>query len=134
MSIKLFARARDKKSGRTAHCSDCQKKAREGLDERSRTEKKLRRFGLTWAEYQAMIKKQKNLCAICKRPEDESYSSARQKMYGPKPLSIDHCHTTGSVRELLCSACNFAIGKMGDNPDRLRAAAQYLHRFREGSE
>lgn len=39
---------------------------------------------------------------------------------------IDHCHTTNSFRGLLCPNCNSGMGLLGDNPDRLRAAAEYL--------
>jgi hypothetical protein len=45
-------------------------------------------------------------------------------------LSVDHDHTSGKVRGLLCASCNFAIGNMGDDPDKLRAAANYLEETR----
>jgi hypothetical protein len=42
--------------------------------------------------------------------------------------NIDHCHETGEVRGLLCTACNTAIGKMNDDIDRLRSAISYLEK------
>ena len=41
-------------------------------------------------------------------------------------LAIDHNHSTGQIRGLLCSLCNFGIGYLKDSPDLLRKAAQYL--------
>jgi hypothetical protein len=35
---------------------------------------------------------------------------------------------SGSVRGLLCSNCNFAVGELGDDPERCEAAATYLER------
>lgn len=58
-------------------------------------------------------------CKDCKNefnPTDTAYQGAY----------VDHCHETGVVRGLLCHNCNFAIGYMKDNPQRLRAAANYL--------
>lgn len=41
-------------------------------------------------------------------------------------MCIDHNHTTGEIRGVLCSPCNTALGHAGDNPVRLRALATYL--------
>jgi hypothetical protein len=56
----------------------------------------LRKYGLTPEIYQQMLLKQEGKCAICKD-------------LLKKPC-IDHCHTTGKVRGLLCNNCNFALG------------------------
>lgn len=39
---------------------------------------------------------------------------------------VDHCHTTGKVRGILCDDCNISLGKMADDPERLKRAAVYL--------
>ena len=41
---------------------------------------------------------------------------------------VDHCHTTGLVRGILCNNCNTGIGMFRDNPELLRAAIDYLQR------
>lgn len=54
-------------------------------------------------------------CQICGIREDAS-----------SQLHLDHSHTTGAFRGWLCGNCNRAIGCMQDDPERLRAAAEYL--------
>jgi Recombination endonuclease VII len=72
-----------------------------------------RRYGLSQDQYDALLTKQNGRCAICKvTPE--------------KGLQVDHCHSLGHVRGLLCGPCNRAIGLMKDNPTALLAAAAYV--------
>lgn len=60
---------------------------------------------------------QHSTCAICRTPFEQLES---------RYLHADHCHKTQTPRGLLCHKCNTAIGLLGDDPDRLRAAADYL--------
>ena len=79
-----------------------------------------RRFGVDQDMYKKILKKQKYLCAICRKEE----SVERQgKLIS---LSIDHCHETGSIRGLLCRRCNVALGLAKDDFDILIKAAKYL--------
>jgi len=43
--------------------------------------------------------------------------------------TYDHCHITNLHRGWLCSKCNTIVGFAGDDPDRLRALAEYLEKF-----
>ena len=74
-------------------------------------------FGITEDEFRAMVKRQKNSCAVCKEPIDmeDKYS-----------FNIDHCHDTGKVRGILCSKCNRGIGFFNNSEQRLLSAARYL--------
>jgi hypothetical protein len=75
--------------------------------------KMLQRYGLTETDYDSMLRRQNGVCAICRQ--------------SPKwRLVIDHCHTTGRVRGLLCGGCNTGIGQLRDDPVLVRAAASYL--------
>lgn len=77
-------------------------------------------FGLTQTDYDAMIAVQDGLCAICRRPGEDSY----------KGLHIDHDHESGRVRGLLCHRCNMALGLFGDSVTVLAEAIAYLDRAR----
>lgn len=68
-------------------------------------------YGIDIDQYEKMISDQNGMCAICKSEEK---------------LNVDHCHTMGHVRGLLCSFCNKGLGMFRDDPERLRAAAIYL--------
>lgn len=86
---------------------------------RLRNKKRYRclKFGITQAELDFLMDKQKGRCAICYKAPDEN-----------RNLAIDHDHATGKVRGLLCFACNTGVGKFNDNPALLRTAADYLER------
>lgn len=76
-------------------------------------------YGLSLTEYDELLLAQDFLCAVCARPlELEGMGALR--------ACIDHDHGTGEVRGILCSSCNIGIGNLGDDPARLRAAAEYL--------
>lgn len=68
-----------------------------------------------------MFDAQDGRCAIC--GDKETYGE------GTRKLPVDHNHTTGKVRGLLCSACNLSIGKMKEDPVLFRKAALYLERY-----
>lgn len=86
-------------------------------------DKELRKaFGITIADYQAMLVEQNGVCAICDRPE----TTVRRGRI--EPLSVDHCHTTGKVRGLLCAQCNKGLGMFHDKPERIERAVHYLKR------
>jgi ferric-dicitrate binding protein FerR (iron transport regulator) len=67
--------------------------------------------------YHRLLREQDGKCAICR------VSESRRK------LDLDHDHATGMVRGLLCNSCNLGLGKFGDDPVRLEAAAEYLRRI-----
>lgn len=84
-------------------------------------------LGLTLEQCDALIEMQGNVCAICKQPETVK---RRQRI---ARLSLDHDHNTGALRAFLCCNCNSALGLASDNPDRLRAMADYIESYRNGS-
>ncbi len=79
-------------------------------------------FGITLAEYSAKLLAQNGVCAICQKVETET----RQGKL--RALAVDHCHTTGAVRDLLCMACNKMIGLANEDRSVLLNAIRYLDR------
>jgi len=76
-------------------------------------------YGLDFDEYNKLLEKQNGACAICGSLPPNTHK---------KRLSIDHCHTTGRVRGLLCDSCNTALGLLKDSPDLMLKAISYLAR------
>jgi hypothetical protein len=70
--------------------------------------------------YEKMLKEQKGLCKICEQPNFKM-STCHTGL-----LVVDHCHTTGVVRGLLCHNCNRGLGLFQDNPENLIKASEYL--------
>lgn len=83
----------------------------------------LKKHGMTAQSYEEMAAQQGYVCAICLRPE-----VVKGKKGEVKRLAIDHCHTTGRVRGLLCAGCNPGLGHFQDSSGLLRAAADYLEK------
>lgn len=89
-----------------------------------RRRKYAEKYGVTPEQVDVMSVGQNHVCAICFKPETKLDSSS-QKL---QPLAVDHCHTSGSVRGLLCSRCNRCLGLLGDDPQVLASAILYLAR------
>ena len=70
------------------------------------------RYSITKEEYEDRYKDQEGRCGIC-----GTYKEV---------LCVDHCHSSGDVRGLLCSPCNRAIGQLGDTAESVRKALEYL--------
>lgn len=75
-----------------------------------------RRYGVDSVGYAALLSEQGGVCAVCGKPP------------GKRRLAVDHNHSTGEVRGLLCIKCNAALGMFEDSPQLLNAAAAYLER------
>jgi hypothetical protein len=78
------------------------------------------KYGVSEADYTDMLIAQHGVCAACCRHE-----VAGRK----KALSVDHSHTSGAIRGLLCSKCNAALGLVGDDVLVLRALIAYLESY-----
>jgi hypothetical protein len=75
-------------------------------------------YGITLESFKELQERQGHACRICQQTFDPGSRETR--------AVPDHDHATGRVRGALCQLCNRGIGHFGDDPTRLRAAADYL--------
>lgn len=127
--ISEFWADRSKKNGYSSRCKVCKaaaytqyrkdgdydKKRYQKAPEKERERHLIRKYGVTLADYGRMFEAQGGACAVCGKTQDRAFD-------------VDHCHTTGKVRGLLCTNCNRMVGHAHDDSARLRAAAEYLER------
>lgn len=95
---------------------DLEKKYRDV--EKSREGAWRRRYGITREDYNKLAEEQFNMCAICHSP-----TVGRNHKY----FHVDHNHTTGKVRGLLCDLCNRGLGYFKDDSFLLERASRYLN-------
>lgn len=77
-----------------------------------------RKYGIDWNTYMTMVEQQTNRCAICRVHENDLKVA----------LSVDHNHSTGAVRELLCSSCNYVLGLIKENKYTAQRVVAYLEK------
>jgi len=87
------------------------------------------RYHITPDRYDQMVAIQNNCCAICGQPEKALHNKTKKI----QKLAVDHNHTTGEVRGLLCQDCNRGIGKFHENVSSLENAIKYLQKFNMNS-
>ncbi len=122
--LEDFSNRKDTKDNKHYICKDCANKYRQ-IHRRKhpdivKDESLRRTFGINLEQYKALLSEQKGVCAICSEPETSTYKGKLRH------LSVDHCHTTGRNRSLLCNDCNVALGWFKDDVKRLRSAIHYL--------
>lgn len=100
------------------YCSNTCKIKKWNNSETKKNNRLIKEYGITLEDRQVMFDAQGGCCAICGRPESDLTGV----------LQVDHDHTNGAVRELLCWSCNHSIGHFQDDPNLLIAAAMYLMR------
>ena len=101
-------------------CKICQREQNRQWRQKNHRKKRVylcREYGLTIERYENLVAAQGGRCAIC---------GAVTPGGGRHYLAIDHDHTSGKVRGLLCNNCNVGLGCFRDNPKVLRRAASYI--------
>ena len=124
-SIDKFHKQADGKLGRRGDCAECscaQKKLLHSKDPLKSKNANLKRYyGITFNDYLEILEAQNGRCAIC----------GTDTPNGKGVFHVDHCHSFGQVRGLLCHSCNVGLGHFKDQESLLLKAALYLHKHRD---
>lgn len=75
------------------------------------------KYGITNEEYETLLAKQNHSCALCNTDFSQIDSSR---------IHVDHDHSSGKVRGILCMPCNVGLGMLGDSIEGLENALTYL--------
>lgn len=76
-----------------------------------------RLYGITLEQYNDMLAAQGQRCGLC----GEAPATDRR-------MHVDHDHSTGKLRAILCHQCNLLLGNAQDSIARLQQAISYLER------
>jgi len=119
LPLKEFANAKGRRKEKACECRNCRKEYKARTKEHNREVAVFRLYGIAQKQFESMLKDRQGKCKICKT-----------KTPGRHGFEIDHNHTTGKVRGLLCHRCNKAIGLFDDNIETAVSAAKYLEEIR----
>ena len=123
-SATEFYSSKNSKDGLHSYCKSCAKqKATENKRANPHRSREYTRKwrdpnypGVSEAEYERMLELQQGVCAVCQIDNGS--------------LQVDHCHTTGQFRGLLCNNCNSALGFLNDDIKLVENASGYLKEWR----
>jgi len=79
------------------------------------------KYDITLEEFNELKVKQNNKCSICKTELDQTDRKTKS--------NLDHNHTTGKVRGILCHKCNTGIGLLNEDIEILASAIEYLNMY-----
>lgn len=124
---ELFGKDKNSRDNLAGECKSCRNARQRGKNKQLTPAEIERRYfydlkykyKIGKGEFNTILDEQGGSCAICGfTPFGNKFPSNR--------LFVDHCHSSGKVRGLLCNDCNKAIGLMKDSSELLQKAISYL--------
>lgn|SRR6478609_2765896 len=97
-------------------CATCHRELKEARKEAAHELYVLRTYGLKAGQYGALYEAQGGVCYICRRATGKA-----------RKLAVDHDHSSGFVRGLLCKPCNSVLAHLRDDQDAVARMAAYLN-------
>lgn len=86
-----------------------------------------KKYGITLYQLKKMFEEQHGKCVVCSASMTFNTNALRKgEKRGDSDMCVDHCHSTGNVRGLLCFHCNTALGHVFDDENILANMIQYL--------
>lgn len=76
------------------------------------------KYGITDEQYKNLLSKQRGVCTLCEGVDNNA-------------LCVDHDHSTGKIRGLLCGNCNRALGMVKENKNTLQNMIKYLKKHND---
>ena len=95
----------------------CKGRKPRGFHKNQRSQKLWQKYEITPQQFDLVLASQGGCCAVCGTTDPKSKHNV---------FHVDHCHETGRIRGLLCNPCNLSIGLLGDTPEALFRAYQYV--------
>ena len=104
-------------------CKECTKarlkESKSQSPKRKRELHLLRKFNMTLNDYDQMVERQGDKCALCPATKPGG-------RHTDASWCIDHDHVSGKIRELLCNDCNMVLGIVQDSPEHLLRMVKYI--------
>jgi hypothetical protein len=122
--LNEFYKNKAKIDGLTLYCKPCAREKEKLYHKKNPKVKQIRKMkhiltedgnSISLSVYEAMIESQNKKCGICEKVMDKPY--------------VDHNHTTGLVRMLLCHHCNTLLGMAREDKNILENAIKYIQKF-----
>jgi len=129
LPLTSFVKATKSKWGYHVYCLECSRQISRKNYEKNPyaygSAARLRRYGMTAHAFEEMLSAQHGKCYICSTIFD-MLSKGRGTHKRP---CVDHDHTTGKTRALLCTKCNSGLGAFTESIPHLSKAIDYLNEF-----
>ena len=125
--LSWFYKNRNTRLGQCKECLYIKEKTYRNTSEGATAKRNsalLRKYNIDYTVYEQMFNDQNESCLICK---------CKIKLAGNKSVvaHVDHCHTTGKVRGLLCCYCNSVLGVYNEDTEVFQRAIDYLRKHNE---